>query len=341
MKERFLAAPCRPAAGAPWMAVGARPRVARGDRRRNGALPLMAMPSAAHGRWRFPLRKPPALGPGARLAVVAPASAFDVDAFHAGVAELTALGFEASYDASVFERTWYVAGAPAVRAAALDRAWRDPSIDGIIAVRGGYGSVHVLPLLDPDLPRHGTRRCSSATATSRRCTSGWASMGQVAFQGPMIEGRLAVGAERYDRDTFLRAVTVSSPLGELPAPALETLVSGEAAGPIFGGTLTQIAASLGTPFAFDPPHGCVLFIEDVAERPYRLDRLLTQLQLAGILSRAAAIVLGTFPGCDDPCGEPTARATLAVGSARVSRAPSCSACPSAMWMDRRSRCRSA
>ena len=102
--------PCRPAAGAPWMAFGAGPRVARGDRRRNRALRLMAMPSAAHGLWRFPLRKPPALRPGARLAVVAPASAFDVDAFHAGVAELTALGFEASYDASIFERTWYVAG---------------------------------------------------------------------------------------------------------------------------------------------------------------------------------------------------------------------------------------
>jgi muramoyltetrapeptide carboxypeptidase len=270
----------------------------------------MARPSAAHGRWRFPLRKPPALRPGARLAVVAPASAFDVDAFHAGVAELTALGFDASYDASIFERSWYVAGTAAVRAAALDRAWRDPSIDGIIAVRGGYGSVHVLPLLDPDLPRHRPKVfIGYSDITSLHIWLG--QLGQVVFQGPMLEGRLAVGAERYDRDTFLRAVTVSSPMGELPAPSLEALVPGEAAGPIFGGTLTQIAASLGTPFAFDPPEGCVLFIEDVAERPYRLDRLLTQLQLAGILSRAAAIVLGTFPGCDDPCGEPTARATVA------------------------------
>jgi muramoyltetrapeptide carboxypeptidase len=270
----------------------------------------MTMPSAAHGPWRFPLRKPPALGPGARLAVVAPASAFDVDAFHAGVAELTALGFEASYDDSVFERTWYVAGASSTRAAALERAWRDPAIDGIIAVRGGYGSVHVLPLLSPDLPRrHPKVFIGYSDITSLHIWLG--QLGQVVFQGPMLEGRLALGAERYDRETFLRAVTRPSPVGELPAPALEALVRGEAAGPIFGGTLTQIAASLGTPFAFDPPEGCVLFIEDVAERPYRLDRLMTQLQLAGILSRAVAIVLGTFPGCDDPCGEPTARTTLA------------------------------
>jgi muramoyltetrapeptide carboxypeptidase len=80
---------------------------------------------------------------------------------------------------------------------------------------------------------------------------------------------------------------------------------------VFGGTLTQLAASLGTPFAFDPPQGCVLFLEDVAERPYKLDRLLMQLRLAGILARAAAVVLGTFPDCDEPGGDPTAQAALA------------------------------
>ena len=253
--------------------------------------------------------RPPALGPGARLAVVAPASAFDVNGFRAGLAELTALGFDTAYDESVFDRDWYLAGAPAVRAAALDRAWRDPSIDGIIAVRGGYGSVHLLPLLDPDLPRR-YRKVFIGYSDITTLHMWLGQNGQVAFQGPMIEGRLALGAEHYDRDTFLRAVTSPNPLGEMPAPQLESIVPGEADGPIFGGTLTQIAASLGTPYAFDPPDGCVLFLEDVAERPYRLDRLLTQLRLGGILSRAAGIVLGTFPGCDDPGGQPSARAAL-------------------------------
>src|SRR6476619_3558691 len=131
------------------MAVGARPRVSRRDCGRNGALSLMTVsPAVPHSPWRLPLGKPPRLGPGARLAVVAPASAFDRAAFHAGLAELHGLGFEASYDESIFERDRYLAGAPARRAAALNRAWRDPAIDGIIAVRGGYGSVHLLPLLD-------------------------------------------------------------------------------------------------------------------------------------------------------------------------------------------------
>jgi muramoyltetrapeptide carboxypeptidase len=91
---------------------------------------------------------------------------------------------------------------------------------------------------------------------------------------------------------------------------LLVLRGGETAGRLFGGTLTQLVASLGTPYAFDPPRGCVLFLEDVNERPYRLDRMLTQLRLAGILSRASGIVFGEMRGCDEPGGEATARDTV-------------------------------
>src|SRR5687767_15298629 len=76
---------------------------------------------------------------------------------------------------------------------------------------------------------------------------------------------------------------------------------------LIGGTLTQITASLGTPFAFTPPAGCVLFLEDVAERPYRLDRMLTQLRLSGVIDRAAALVFGEMSRCDEPGGDPAAR----------------------------------
>ena len=207
-------------------------------------------PGSARGAWRFPLQKPPALRPGARLAAVAPASAFDVAAFHAGIAEIAALGFEAVFDESVFARDRYLAGAPALRAAALARAWQDPAVDGIIAVRGGYGSVQLLPLLDPDLPRrHPKVLIGYSDITSLHVWIG--QLGQVAFQGPMIEGRFARGTARYDRDALLRATTSTAPLGELNAPELDTLVPGDAAGPVFGGTLSQLAASLGTPFAFD------------------------------------------------------------------------------------------
>ena len=80
---------------------------------------------------------------------------------------------------------------------------------------------------------------------------------------------------------------------------------------LLGGTLTQLLASIGTPYAFDPPAGHVLFLDEVGERPYRLDRMVTQLAQTGILARAAAVVIGELPRCDEPSGDPTARAVMA------------------------------
>ena len=109
---------------------------------------------------------------------------------------------------------------------------------------------------------------------------------------------------------MMRSLCRAEPLGPLTPSRLETLVAGEGTGVLVGGTLTQLTASLGTPFAFDPPAGAVLFIEDVNERPYRLDRMLTQLRLAGVLAKARAIVFGEMVGCDEPGGQPTARDTV-------------------------------
>jgi muramoyltetrapeptide carboxypeptidase len=100
-------------------------------------------------------------------------------------------------------------------------------------------------------------------------------------------------------------------MGELSAPALESLRPGEAGGILVGGTLTQLLASLATPFAFDPPEGHVLFLDEVGERPYRLDRMITQWRQAGLLARASAVVIGELPKCDEPSGEPSARAVMA------------------------------
>jgi muramoyltetrapeptide carboxypeptidase len=100
-------------------------------------------------------------------------------------------------------------------------------------------------------------------------------------------------------------------MGELAPAALESLREGDAAGPLLGGTLTQLLASLGTPFAFAPPAGYILFLDEVGERPYRLDRMVTQLVQTGLLARASAVVIGELPNCDEPDGGPTARDVMA------------------------------
>jgi muramoyltetrapeptide carboxypeptidase len=253
------------------------------------------------------MRKPRALRPGDRIAVVAPASAFARVEFDAGVAELRSLGFNPVYEESVFERRAYAAGSAATRAAAFARAWRDPEIAALIAVRGGYGSVHLLPLLGESLLLGEPKAFIGYSDNTSLLT--WLTLmgGIVSFHGPMLEGRLARGEAGYDRATFTRCLCSPEPADEISHPQVEVLHSGEAAGLLIGGTLTQLCASLGTPYAFDPPAGCVLFLDEVAERPYRLDRMLTQLYLSGILSRASALVFGELPRCDEPSGTPTAR----------------------------------
>lgn len=253
------------------------------------------------------MRKPRALRSGDRIAVVAPASAFARVEFDAGVAELRSLGFEPTFEESVFERRAYAAGSATTRAAAFARAWRDPSVAALIAVRGGYGSVHLLPLLGESLLL-GEPKAFIGYSDNTSLLS-WLTLigGIVSFHGPMLEGRLARGEAGYDRVTFMRCLCRPEPADEISHPQVEVLHSGEAAGILIGGTLTQLCASLGTPYAFDPPAGCVLFLDEVAERPYRLDRMLTQLYLSGILSRASALVFGELPRCDEPGGSPTAR----------------------------------
>ena len=244
--------------------------------------------------------KPRALRSGDRIALVAPASPFAREMFDRGVSELRRLTFEPVFDESVFARRGYTAGEPAERARALQRAWADPAIAAVMAVRGGYGSAQLLPLLDAaDFARTPKAFIGYSDNTSVLL---WLTQraGIVAFHGPMLEGRIAAGETGYDRDTFTRVLMTAAPPGVITHPHIEVIRDGEATGVLTGGTLTQLAASLGTPFAFDPPSGHVLFIDEVAERPYRIDRMMLQLRLAGILSRASAIVFGEMPRCDEP-----------------------------------------
>jgi muramoyltetrapeptide carboxypeptidase len=252
-------------------------------------------------------RLPTALQPGDRVAIVSPASPFSREEFDGGVAELQRLGFTPVYDDTVFERdSGYLSGTAAVRAAAFMRHWTDPGVRALIAARGGYGSVHVLPLLDraqiaatPKLFIGYSDNTSILSWLTCQC-------GITALHGPMLERRLSRGAAGYDESSFLALAQGGRGL-ELAPDGLLVLGAGEATGRLLGGTLTQLVASLGTPYAFDPPAGCILFIEDVNERPYRLDRMLTQLRLSGILARAGGVVFGEMRSCDEPTGDISAR----------------------------------
>jgi muramoyltetrapeptide carboxypeptidase len=246
---------------------------------------------------------------GDRVALVAPASSFRREEVAAGVAELARLGLEAVYEATIFDRDRFVAGSIENRVWQIHRAWEDPSIAGMIAMRGGYGSAQLLPRLNPELLRASRKPLIGYSDITALLTF-YQCQGLNAVHGPMIDRRISSGPAAYDEDSFRRVVMSTEPAGELAPPQLETLSPGRATGTLTGGTLTQLMASLGTPWAFAPPPGAILFLEDIGERPYRIHRLLTQASQAGLLANLHGIVFGEFPGCDEPGGDPAIRDVL-------------------------------
>jgi muramoyltetrapeptide carboxypeptidase len=240
---------------------------------------------------------------------VAPASSFAPDEVEGGVAELKRLGLEAVYDESLFARDRFVAGSAEGRAQAIHRAWADPSIAALMCVRGGYGSAQVLPLLNAVLMRD-ARKALIGYSDITALLAFYLQHGLAAIHGPMIDRRLSKGPAGYDEPSFRRVMMTTEPAGEMRPPHLEALRGGEASGVLAGGTLTQIVSLLGTPWAVTVPAGGILFLEDISERPYRIHRMLTQLDQSGMLARAGALVFGEFPGCDEPGGDPAIRDVL-------------------------------
>ena len=258
--------------------------------------------------------KPRAVRPGDRVAIVSPASPFDRDELDRGVAELRKLGFDPVYDDTIFETALFTSGSPQTRAAAFQRAWSDPEIAALIAVRGGYGSVQLLPVMDGWAPERSPKLFVGYSDNTSLLSWLTCQRGLTALHGPMLERRLARGSEGYDATSLLSSMQGLAEGMALEPEGLSTLRGGEAVGPLFGGTITQLVGSLGTPYAFDPPPGSILFLEDVNERPYRIHRMLTQLRQSGILARAHGLVFGQMRGCGDT-GGPTALDAIGAATA--------------------------
>jgi muramoyltetrapeptide carboxypeptidase len=257
------------------------------------------------------LRRPRALRVGDAVAVVAPASPFEMTEFDAGVADLRSLGFEARWDHDLFARCRYVAGTPAVRARDLRRWWQHAEIAAVFGARGGYGSAQVISSLDPGTIRETPKAFVGYSDLTTLLTWLVCHCGVVAFHGPTVTGRLGRGESAYDRASLLSALTGVAAMGEVALPGVEVMRAGSVRGRLLGGTLSQLAAAAGTPYALAPWDDTILLIEDVGERPYRLDRLVQQLRDSGALRRVKGVLLGTFPKCDEPGGGLTAREVLA------------------------------
>lgn len=240
------------------------------------------------------LIRPPRLAPGDTVAVVSPASPPSGRRLLAlGQKRLAALGLQSAPGPHVLSERGYLAGSDEERLGDLEAAFRDPGVKAIFCSRGGYGVARFLDAFDPSLARrHPKALIGFSDITVLHLALQKA--GLVSFWGPMP--CTGSGWTPFSVRALKRALMSAAPVGRVPFTRerrARVLRPGIGQGPITGGTLSLLASSLGTAYEVET-RGRVVFIEDVGEEPYRVDRLMTQLVSAGKLSDAAGIAVGLF-----------------------------------------------
>jgi muramoyltetrapeptide carboxypeptidase len=248
------------------------------------------MPSSKSSRV-----KPPALREGDTIGIVAPASNVNRQDLEAGCEALRRAGYRPVYSDSIFERDIYFAGSAQRRTRELEEMFLRDDIKAIVCARGGYGSNYLLKLLDIETIKKHPKIFVGYSDPTTLLTYFCDVAGLVTFQGPMAAKDWA-HAGGVDLCSW-HAALCGAEEWELELNAEATgLVDGDAEGTLYGGCLSLLAASLGTPYEV-ATDGTILFIEDVATKPFQIDRMLMQLKLAGKLKNVRGLIFGEMLDC--------------------------------------------
>ncbi len=269
------------------------------------AAPVSIAQSALKEKSSSPkLVKPPRLQPGDTVGIVLPATAeFETHELEIGVEQVRALGFEPRLGANAAAKHGYFAGTDQQRAADINAMFGDPKVKGMFA-NGGWGSPRVLPLLDYGVIRRSPKVLIGLSDATALLNAIQQKTGLVTFHGPNAFSSF----DSWTIDTMKRAIMSAEPIGTLENPPKResdliqrrfrtwTIRGGRATGRIAGGNLSLLAALMGTPYEVDT-EGAILFLEDVREAIYRVDRMLTQLALGGKFSKLSGVVFGDCSNC--------------------------------------------
>lgn len=244
--------------------------------------------------------KPKALKLGGTIGIIAPASPTTDERVIKAQERLIQMGFKVKMGKSPYERYGYLSGTDVVRAEDINTMFKDKEVDGIICIRGGYGTPRILQLLDYQAIKDNPKifvGYSDITALHIAFTQ---IAGLVTYHGPMVASDMIGDFSDFSKDNLFRAIMNTEPMGKISNPEGEeitTINGGIAEGTIIGGNLSLIADTIGTPYEIDVK-GKILFIEEVGEEPYNIDRMLNQLRLSGKLQEANGIILGDFNDCE-------------------------------------------
>lgn len=244
--------------------------------------------------------RPKALSKGDTIGLISASGATPPEKLNAAIDSIEKLGFNVIVGETCRARHGYLAGSDELRAQDVNDMFRNPQVDGIFCIRGGYGATKILPRLDFAMIQANPKvfaGYSDVTALhiafNQQCKF-------VTYHTPMPSTEfITQNMDQYTWDSFRKQVMATDNNDLLLNPAqqpMTTLVSGKATGQLIGGNLTLVTASLGTPYEIDTK-GKILFLEDIDESEQRVDRMLTQLKLAGKLDDAAGLLLGAWTNC--------------------------------------------
>lgn len=238
---------------------------------------------------------------GDTIGLIAPSGAFRTPgALDAAIAETERMGFRVKVGESCRARYGYLAGSDEIRARDVNNMFLDDEVDAIVCIRGGYGTMRILDQLDYEaIAAHPKIFVGFSDITAMHIAI-LEKTGLVTFHGPMAVSNWSDGPlGDFCRESLYRAVMHAEPVGDLVNPPEYprlTVNPGVCEGQLVGGNLTLIAGTIGTPWQLDTT-GRIIFIEDVGERTYCLDRMLTQMRLAGMFDKCAGVVFGDFADC--------------------------------------------
>jgi muramoyltetrapeptide carboxypeptidase len=265
------------------------------------------------------LIRPAALRVGDTVGLITPATyVSDPDRLATMARTIDYFGLKLKLGSNVRKRTGYLGGTIDERLADLHEMFRDPTVKAIFAIRGGYGSAQLLDRIDYQLVRKHPKIFLGYSDITALHLAFNRYAGLVTFHGPMPLAAFT----QYTQTHFRRALFEAKPLGALtiptsvnwlrPAHTLRVIRAGQARGPLIGGNLSLIAATMGTPYEIDT-RGRILFLEDIDEEPYKIDRMLTQLRLAGKLDQAAGVIFAECNNCRPRNLNPSFESTLSLG----------------------------
>lgn len=257
------------------------------------------------------MKRPKPLKRGDKVALIAPCGPVKQERIESSLKVMESLGFNMVLGECCTCSRGYLAGkSDRARADEINRMFEDKSIKGIFAMRGGYGAGRILHMLDYKLIKSNPKIFAGYSDVTALHIAFNQKCGFITFHSPMASTELYKGVDDYTLDSFKKNIfseDLSGYVRNIEGEELKTLVKGNAQGILTGGNLSLLVSSLGTKYEINTK-GKILFIEEIGEEPYRIDRMLLQLKQSGKFKDAAGIVLGQFAKCD-PC-EPEKSLTL-------------------------------